>query len=941
MKKIIRLLSIGTGMLFSTLQAQSEVNFGDFPKPVPSVSSLATYTNTPTSNATGIPDISFSLLSLPSYNNGANLSTGISYNPMNVSESEPVSEVGRGWTLFAGGVISRSIENDVDEMFDDSNAGNYYKNSFDDTYYYNLPGISGKFKFVRDVTNNTFRLVNLTSNKIKIDYTRESNMATLIVKSFTITDAKGVKYVFEDYSRSNQERNPYIIGGKVYKSAFFLTSITDANNVQLASFSYQKDTKLKNNANFLLYETCKVKTITSPGFGKIEFEYLYNSALENTMSDPYQIQKVVLKDNYNHMISGYALEYLGSNGRILSKLKKLTRNNVVSETTEFEYGDAAYNGPPMASGYDPNMICPQLAPDFPIVGQYGILKRIINPSGGVVEYNFEQNLSYIDRTKQSYLDEILAGNAYSDPQVQYIGSFWSTNYDTHVSTNYSFTVTGNTPKRVFLQFGVGEYYTDNPFWDTNTPWSVGYVLKSGGEILTPQNSCQSPMFNQDFYTVEYNLAPGTYTIQISGSGGNGGVGLYEIAHLPLPFSNTARARGVRIASIKNYNDRNDTTPVKTTKFEYNSFTDNTTSSGYSVAPDTEDLNASNYIIYKNVKVTNADDNNGYVKYYYKIPDDFPKEDIIVNGISSKFWTAYNFISSGLLDKKEVYDAQNKLLVSEKTDYTFDSVPDVENYSVNTAFTKLGWMKKLINTSTSYFENNQSTEEQSETNFNVFNFGIASTKKILDGNTIEQFYTYPESGYTQLSNAHIMDVPVIVEEKNDGKTTSKAETKYDNAASALPTSVLAFNVNDNTSKTAKKIDLYDAKGNVLQYTSETGIPTTVVYGYDQTLPIARIEGVTYAQISSLVQTIIDASNADAQNPTNETALITALENFRKNSTLLNAQITTYTYDPLVGATTVTPPVGIREIYQYDDQNRLQKIVDMNGITLKEYKYNYKH
>lgn len=946
MRKISTLLGLITIAFCQHTQAQQQVNFGDFSRPVPSVSSLATYANTPVSNATGLPDISFPLLGLPTYNSGMNLNVGLSYNPMNVSESEPASQVGRGWTLFAGGVISRSIENDIDEMYDDTTNGNYFKNDFDDTYYYNLPGISGKFKFKRNTANNTFELINLSSNKVKIEYTRSSNTATIILESFTITDTKGIKYIFNDYSRSNQERNVYLLGGKVYKSAFFLTQIKDANNIELANFSYQKDTKYKNNGITVSYETCKLKTITSPGFGKIEFEYLYNQALENSMNDPYQVQKVVLKDNYNHIVSGYTFEYVFQDKRALVALKKLNKNNTVSETTAFEYGNAISSIPLPNYGTDPNSICPGLSAGTPIVGTVGILKKVINPSGGVVEYNFEQNIIFKDRTDPNYLNEILNPSMITDPEVQYLNPFWGAEFDTHLNnnTNYTLTITGTpgTYKKVFIMFVVGELYTDNPIWDPSQPYSMGYSIKANGAVVSG-NPCQSPTFNGNYYATEYSLPPGTYTVQVGGSGGQGAVQAFEIAHIPQPFNNTTRAAGARIASIKYYNNVSDTTPIKTTKFEYNSFVDSNTSSGYPVVPD-GDLNASSFIIYKNVKITNADDTNGYIKYYYKIPEDFPKEPYTIDGNSVKVWAQYNLISSGLLDKKEVYSAQNKLLASEQTDYIFDNIPGVQEYQLGNwgqgmIYTKLGWTKKIATTSKTYFDNNQSLEEQSETNFNVFNFDVASTKKILDGNTIEQFYTYPESGYANLSNAHIMSIPVVVENKTDGAFVSKTETKFDNPNLTLPTSIVATNIANNTRTST--IDLYDDKGNAIQFTSPVGISTTVIYGYDKTSPIAKIEGATYAQVSPYIQGIVDASNADGQNPSNETALLTALDNFRKTTELKNFQITTYTYDPLIGATTATTPDGIRAIYHYDANNRLQKIVDMNGVTLKEYQYNYKN
>lgn len=943
MKKTIFSLAIlvaGIGQLYAQ---QQQVNFGDFSRPVPSVSSLATYSNTPISNATGLPDISFPLLGLPTSNNDVSLNVGLSYNAMNVSQNEPANQSGTGWSVFAGGVISRSIENNIDEMYDDTSNGNYIKNIFDDIYYYTLPGVSGKFKFKRNLTDNTFELINLSSNKIKIEYTRSSNTATLILESFTITDTKGIKYFFNDYSRSNQERNVYLPGGKVYKSAFFLSQIKDANNVELASFTYQKDIKYKNNSTTIVYQTSKLKSITSPGFGKIEFDYVYDSALEGSMNDPYQLQKLTLKDNYNHLISGYNFEYIlfGYNysalgnplnidyKRSLTKLKKLDKNGSVSEITEFEYGDSAAVPSP---GMSPSSLCDNLYPSFtPKVAQ-GILKRVITPNKGVIEYNFEPNQYYKDRSEPNYVNSILSGNSFIDEEVQYLASFKDLYYNTKQATNYTFTIPGTQPKKVYLVFGVDELFPPPLYWDANTPTYVDYVIKNGNEFIYG-NACGS-----SHYAVrEYDLLPGNYTLMVTGSGGKGLANFFGIEHIPLPFPNKVTGSGIRIASIKYYNSKMETIPVKTTRFDYDNFSDNQSSSGFLFSPELS-IDADSYPLYKNVKITEGDNNNGHVRYYYKNPDDYPK-----NG---NYWPYYSLTSGGLLDKKEVYNAQNKPLVSEQNSYTFEEIPGAQDYflwSNNNLTSKPAWLKKSSVTSTSYFDNNQSIEEQSETNFNVFNFEISSTKKVVDGNTIEQFYAYPETGYTNLSAAHILNVPVIIEEKTDGQLVSRTETKFTNPASTRPTAVMTSNIGNTAQKTAT-IDLYDEKGNAIQFTSPAGKSTTMIYGYDKTQPIAKIEGATYAQVSPYVQAITDASNADAQNPANEPALLTALDNFRKTTALKDFQITTMTYDPLIGMTTTTPPDGIRAIYKYDDQNRLQKIVviiDNKEVTLKEYQYHYKN
>ncbi|RXM40292.1 hypothetical protein BOQ62_07125 [Chryseobacterium sp. CH21] len=63
------------------------------------------------------------------------------------------------------------------------------------------------------------------------------------------------------------------------------------------------------------------------------------------------------------------------------------------------------------------------------------------------------------------------------------------------------------------------------------------------------------------------------------------------------------------------------------------------------------------------------------------------------------------------------------------------------------------------------------------------------------------------------------------------------------------------------------------------------------------------------------------------------------NFRKNSSLVNYEITTYTHDPLIGITSLTSPSGIKETYKYNSFHRLNKTLDSEGKIKKEYNYNY--
>ncbi|MBW8524868.1 hypothetical protein K0U91_09040 [Chryseobacterium chendengshani] len=221
--------------------------------------------------------------------------------------------------------------------------------------------------------------------------------------------------------------------------------------------------------------------------------------------------------------------------------------------------------------------------------------------------------------------------------------------------------------------------------------------------------------------------------------------------------------------------------------------------------------------------------------------------------------------------------------------------------------------------------------------------------LADQSVHETSYAYAfEKGNQKLMNANMIGIPLettVIKKQNlsdPGKTISKTEIKYDHATNVLPSSSLSFNVLNGTMSTEVTYDQYDNKGNLLQYTTKDGVWTAIIWGYNQSLPIVKIVGSRNFS-NALINLAIQASNLDASNPANEPALLTALDNIRKDSLFSDYQITTYTYDPLIGVTSITPPSGIREVYIYDSANRLKEIRenDAAGKILKEFKYNYKN
>ena len=251
--------------------------------------------------------------------------------------------------------------------------------------------------------------------------------------------------------------------------------------------------------------------------------------------------------------------------------------------------------------------------------------------------------------------------------------------------------------------------------------------------------------------------------------------------------------------------------------------------------------------------------------------------------------------------------------------------------------------------TEFFQSQNSLKTVKDIQYNNLNYPVRQKTTFPDETSQEVTYQYAhERGNQKLINANMIGIPLetmVVKKQNandaSGKIILKKETKYDNPVILLPTSVLSYDL-QNIATTEVTYDKYDPKGNLQQYTTKDGTVTVIIWGYNQTKPIAKIESIKFESISqSFIDNIVNASDLDGAAGLNsdETNLLNAFKTFRAN--LPGYQISTYTYDPLVGIRSITPPSGITEYYHYDSANRLDKVTDANGKILKEMKYNYKN
>lgn len=901
-------------------------------QPVPTISSLAAYNNVPVSIQTGVPNISYNLVNVPTRNNNVNINFSLSYHPGNVTTDLWAGDLGAGWALLGQGVISREIYQDPDESFDDDTKTIYIKNEYNDIYNYSIPGESGKFRFVRDTINNTntFRLVKLTATTSKIDYHRNSNQSTLILDSFTITKDNGIKYKFETYNLSTATvwrwSYPWLndmYGPLKYRSAFFLTSIEDANNQELVKFSYFRDLAyvIGSGQTVTESESNKLNRVEIKDRAIIEIQYQEKPYQTPYKSDKYNLKNLTLKNINNQFISKYNFDVDGP----LKSYTKVDASENVLEKTKFNYTSVG-----LAPTYFPV--------ESGLENVYGrpLLNRVTLPTGGTVEYNFEF------APYSSYSVEVT--NTIPAP-VQDVGTVLFTQFGG--TRKHFFTLTENTDVHINIPNGTL----------SNFLWTLVFYKKVGSTYQTTPYSLgnsysQDPGNYPDEQTISF--PPGEYYVALSALPPGGSIPeiaftAYKTIGEPTTTTTTewrSYHEGLaRIKNIKYYNnsDMNLQNPAKTEEFDYRQFANpNLSSEVYiedGILPD--GLSAANpVLLYQSVKVSGSTE--GYTKYYFKTPKDFP-------GYYESYSIRPHYIFSreGILYKKEAYSSTDQKIVEDNYDYTFEEYG--EPYPIfnagpdNTSYTKASWLKnEKIKSKTFY--NNIPVETSTEVARNSNNHQVNLEKVTSsDGNVKETSYKYAlDKNNQRLINAYMTGVPLEVERKNNGKIVAKAETKYEYPVLIEPSAQVNVNPNDNSQNNLTTYDAYDSFGNLVQYTASVdnnsnGNSTVVIWGYNQTMPIAKIEGAKLSDIGTLAADIVLKSNADI-NVSTETLLINALDSFRAHDSLKNFQITTYTYDPLVGITTLTPPNGMRVIYRYDTNNRLKAIVDVNGNIVKDYKYN---
>lgn len=283
--------------------------------PSPTAYELGKYGQIPVGYFTGTPNISVPLYTYKAGNLSVPIS--LSYNSNGIKVDQLSSNVGLGWSLNVGGVITRIVKDEPDEegyeFYPESQMQDIYgpvavdyfsmgseadKDTEADVFMYNFMGHSGKFVYANDK-----RIVQIPVKDLAIVPTE---------LGYTITTSDGVIYEFTDIEKTNSLSQVISksnrVGNVPLTTAWYLSKITHPAGDQINftydghTYSYDNSISQSHYRSFSLSGGCsggpsciamnnlvttksisaiygkKISKISSNNdiFGEVDFNYNYN-----------------------------------------------------------------------------------------------------------------------------------------------------------------------------------------------------------------------------------------------------------------------------------------------------------------------------------------------------------------------------------------------------------------------------------------------------------------------------------------------------------------------------------------------------------------------------------------------------------------------------------------------------------------------------------------
>ncbi|WP_430412835.1 hypothetical protein [Kordia sp.] len=208
-----------------------------------------------------------------------------------------------------------------------------------------------------------------------------------------------------------------------------------------------------------------------------------------------------------------------------------------------------------------------------------------------------------------------------------------------------------------------------------------------------------------------------------------------------------------------------------------------------------------------------------------------------------------------------------------------------------------------------------------------------------GDVYETVIRYPfEENHAGLLAAHRLNTPLITEQYKGTELMQTTKMNFsvfagtvNNLSNLLPASIEGAK-KSNASEERVTYHDYTPYGQPREVSKTDGTHITYLWGYNYNYPIAKIENTTFTEVNAVI------NESSIQNLTGS-ALESALSNLR--SSLPNAMVSTFIYEPMIGVIQTSDPRGRNTYYQYDSMGRLKYVLDHEQHVLSENNYHYKN
>jgi len=316
----------------------------------------------------------------------------------------------------------------------------------------------------------------------------------------------------------------------------------------------------------------------------------------------------------------------------------------------------------------------------------------------------------------------------------------------------------------------------------------------------------------------------------------------------------------------------------------------------------------------------------------------------------------------------VYDSGGKLLKKTLYEYSKETTPGSEDlkgivvysmpksvrFGVKFYDLKSEWWKSTRRVVSEYSNASSGISSEVSYTYNPINLMISGQKSYDSKGTpieerIKYCMDYNDPIHNGMKSKGMTGIPIeTISMKNNLVTGARKNSYSDTLGTYLPKEVFTLALtnplplNSYQSSYIPRVcyDKYTSKGNPLSVSVNNGSDRTVyLWSYNYQYPVAEIKGATLSEVKTALgygDTQLD--NLARSMMPDAAAVGNTLRTYFRDKPVL---ITTYTYQPLVGVTSVTTPEGVITTYEYDSFGRLETVRDKDGHILDRYEYHYRN